>query len=51
MSYPPQLDDRDLAIIAQRLVELDKDPDPRCGDYVVFADDVARRISHVYPRE
>ncbi len=50
MSYPPQLDGRDLAIILERAAALDKEHDFRVGDYVVFADDVTRRISHVYPR-
>ncbi len=51
MTGRPQLDERDLAIIAERFLLLEREVGPRCGDHVDFADGVSRRISHVYSRE
>lgn len=48
---PHALDARDWRIIAERVAALDADPEPRCGDYVEFANRVTRRVSHVYPRD
>ena len=46
----PNLDTQDELIIAKREARLSRAIEPRCGDYVVFADGVERRISHVYDR-
>jgi hypothetical protein len=46
----PQLDAKDELIIAKREARLNRDPEPRCGDYVIFADDIERRISHVFDK-
>lgn len=40
------LDERDQAILAERLTALDAIEGPRVGDVVRFADGVVRRISH-----
>lgn len=42
------LDDRDRAIIADRVAEMDERPGPRVGDFVIFADGVTRRISLIW---
>ena len=42
------LDERDTAILAERIRALDAEPDPRCGDYVRFGDGTERRISHLW---
>lgn len=39
-------DERDLAIVAERVKALDAVPGARVGDYVIFADGVTRRISY-----
>lgn len=45
------LDQIDHDIACRNLVKFSKIEDPREGDYVIFADDVTRRISHVYGRD
>lgn len=45
---PPELDERDKALLVRKTTELDAIPGPRVGDYIVFADGVARRISHIW---
>lgn len=52
-SYPAPisattLDERDAAILANRVDELTSQAGPRCGDYVRFADGTERRISHLW---
>jgi hypothetical protein len=42
-------DDRDAAIVAEREAELNKREGFRLGDWVRFADDRLRRISHIWP--
>ena len=42
------LDQADEAILAERIALLDTVTEPRNGDYVIFADDKVRRISHVW---
>lgn len=42
------LDERDQKILEHRIAMLDADERPRVGDYVEFADDVVRRISHLW---
>lgn len=41
-------DDRDALLVASRRVALDAVAGPRVGDFVIFADGVTRRISHVW---
>lgn len=48
---PAALDERDTAILAERCVAYDQIPGPRNGDYVIFADDVTRRISYIWRDE
>ena len=43
------LDERDEAILAQRVAALDAVEGPRVGDFVRFADGVERRISYIWP--
>src|SRR5271167_3580103 len=45
------LDDRDAAIVAERMARMDARPGPRVGDFVRFADGVERRISHYWQAE
>jgi len=42
------LDTLNANILAARQAKLDDATSPVCGDYVVFADGVTRRISHVW---
>jgi hypothetical protein len=44
----PTIDDRDRALIAERLTALDVWEGPRVGDYVDFPGDIVRRISHIW---
>lgn len=44
----PTFDERDAKIRERNLFEWNKDLDPRCGDYVVFADGITRRISYIW---
>jgi hypothetical protein len=44
----PQPDQEDERILAERVALLDKQAEPRVGDYVIFADGVTRRISYVW---
>lgn len=44
----PELDAADCTILGHLRVTFDAMPGPRTGDYVVFADDVVRRISHCW---
>jgi hypothetical protein len=44
----PIFDERDAAILAARQVALDANTGPRVGDFVIFADDIMRRISHIW---
>jgi hypothetical protein len=46
-----QLDERNAAILADRLAQLDAIQGPRVGDWVFFADDVRRRISYIWTDE
>lgn len=46
-TYDPT-DERDAAMLAERIVALDKIPGFRVGDYVEFANGVTRRISHIW---
>jgi len=46
----PNLDTKDELIIAKREARLNRKNEPRCGDYVIFADEIERRISHVYDK-
>ena len=43
-----QFDDRDGAIVNERITAYAKRTGPRVGDYITFANDVERRISHVW---
>lgn len=43
-----KFDERDQAILDARIALYDAIAKPRVGDYVIFADDVTRRISHVW---
>ena len=45
----PRLDARDRAILADRVAQLAQVPSPSVGDFVRFADDVLRRVAHVWP--
>lgn len=45
------LDERDAAILAERIAKLDSRDDFRCGDYVRFPDGRMERVSFVAPRE
>ena len=40
------LDDKDQAIVDERLATMNAQAGPRVGDYVIFADGTERRISH-----
>jgi len=48
---PAELDERDAALFAGRIAAYDAIPGPRVGDFVIFADDVTRRISHIWRDE
>jgi hypothetical protein len=43
-----ELDNRDRAIIANRVTRRDEQTGPRVGDYIIFANGVTRRISHIW---
>jgi hypothetical protein len=43
------LDERDQAIVDERMALVDVEPGPRVGDFVVFADGTERRISYAWP--
>lgn len=43
------LDDRDQAIVDERMAAVDAITGPRVGDFVVFADGTERRISYSWP--
>lgn len=47
----PEIDDKDRAMIAERTAAFDKREGYRVGDFVIFADDITRRISHIWPGE
>ncbi len=47
-SAPPSLDSRDQEILAKNQLAFDRRIGPRVGDFVIFADNVTRRISHVW---
>lgn len=51
----PAFDERDAKILEARQVSLDEraaaDQRPRSGDFVIFADGVTRRVSHVWDWE
>jgi hypothetical protein len=47
----PEFDDRDQAILDERIAAYDEIPGPRVGDFVVFANDVTRRISYIWRDE
>jgi hypothetical protein len=42
------LDERDAAIVGERLALMDRVSGPRVGDWIRFADGTERRISHAY---
>lgn len=44
----PKLDERDVALIVDRLSTLYQQPDPRQGDWIDFADGVQQRVAHVW---
>lgn len=46
-----ELDSVDAMIIKRCLVKLDSDERVRVGDYVIFTDDVVRRVSYVWRDE
>ena len=48
MTTTMTLDERDAAILAQRMRTLDAELGPRCGDYVRFGDGTERRILHLW---
>lgn len=56
---PPIFDNRDLVILANRVILLDADENPRVGDFVRFLGqppigkdgDLLRRISYIWPDE
>lgn len=43
------LDERDQAIVNQRMAAVDAIAGPRVGDFVLFADGTERRISYAWP--
>lgn len=45
---PPELDERDTAILAERTATLNEVEGPRVGDWVRFADGTERRISYIW---
>lgn len=45
----PEFDERDREIQDERQKALDEHKGPRVGDFVIFADGVERRISHLWP--
>jgi hypothetical protein len=47
----PAFDERDAEILAKRSAAYDEIAGPRDGDFVVFADEVTRRISYVWRDE
>src|SRR5216117_3642018 len=47
----PAFDERDAEILAKRIAMLDEITGPRTGDFVIFADDVTRRISYIWRDE
>jgi hypothetical protein len=46
-----EFDERDAAILAERRAAYDGIAGPRVGDFEVFADEVARRISYIWREE
>lgn len=44
----PEFDERDAALVKEREALFNTLAGPRVGDYVIFADGVTRRISHVW---
>lgn len=48
MGPRPELDERDQEILANRVELLNKVEGPRVGDFVIFANGVERRISHIW---
>lgn len=42
------LDTNDAQILRQRTAALDTIEGPRCGDFIRFANDIERRISHLW---
>lgn len=44
----PEFDDKDAAILTERVATLDAVSGPRVGDYVIFLDGTERRISHIW---
>lgn len=48
MTSTIELDERDRQILWERRHSIELADEPRCGDYVEFADGTTRRISHVY---
>ncbi len=47
----PVLDERDIQIMWQRRDSIEMIEEPRCGDYIDFADGITRRVSHVWPAD
>lgn len=47
----PQADSEDAGIVDERLRLLNEIATPRVGDFVRFADDTLRRISHIWETE
>ena len=45
----PEIDERDVTIIQACEFKFNEDKGLRQGDYVIFADDVVRRISYIWP--
>lgn len=43
------LDERDQAIVDQRMAAVARIPGPRVGDFVLFPDGMERRISYIWP--
>src|SRR5262245_11223582 len=48
---PPEMDDRDRAILAERVEALNAIDGPRVGDFVKFPGDITRRISYIWGDE
>jgi len=48
MTTVTELDERDRQILWERRHSIELTEEPRCGDYVEFADGITRRVSHVY---
>lgn len=51
MTTTTTLDERDQAILAERVAEIDRREGPRVGDFVRYADGVEHRVSHVWGDE